>query len=218
MKKIAFGVIDAQRGFMPEEEGNRLRIDGFGELPIVNGEAIVPNANRLLDAYHSNGGLTFTTQDWHPLDTAHFSNNPDFKTTWPPHCVANTAGAELHPGIVLPPSNERFIKGMDRLARGEDDNSYSGYYAENDMGIALPDYLQRRGVTEVILGGLAIDYCVGLTAIDFKEKIGLEVVVAVDATKGITPKTTADMLDRFKDLGIQTALTEELLTDIEGGN
>jgi nicotinamidase/pyrazinamidase len=86
------------------------------------------------------------------------------------------------------------------------------------MGIALPEYLQRRKVTKVILGGLAIDYCVGLTALDLKEKMDLDVIVAIDATKGITPNTTADMLDRFKDMGIKTASTKELLADIEGVN
>jgi nicotinamidase-related amidase len=70
MKTYAFGLIDAQRGFMPAEEGERLGLPGFGELGVPRGEEIVANANALLSACV----IRFTTQDWHPRETAHFAD------------------------------------------------------------------------------------------------------------------------------------------------
>lgn len=208
----AFGLIDAQRGFMPVEEGSRLDVEGFGELPIAEGEQIVPNVNALLAELAVRRFANFTTQDWHPENTAHFSDNPNYNTTWPRHCVANTPGAELHPDIAAAETAERFLKGQEPLTDGKDDISYSGYNGVNKEGMGLPEWLERRGITFVALGGLALDYCVGLTAIDLKQKTDLEeVVVVTDATRPVAPETGQHMLERFDELGIRTVTTDELL-------
>lgn len=210
----AVGIIDAQRGFMPAEEGIRLGIEGFGELPISDGEKIVANVNALLGEAALHAAAIFTTQDWHPEDTAHFADEPNYDTTWPRHCVANTPGAELHPEIVVPPVTIRILKGIEALERGEDDNSYSGYNGyEEQTGRQPAEYLRNRKVRTLFLGGLALEKCVGLSAIDFREKMeDLEdVVVVTDATKPITTETGLAMLDRFKQAGIRTATTKEIL-------
>lgn len=214
MNKIAFGVIDAQRGFMPTSEGIRLGEQGFGELPVDGGERTVPYLNRLLAAYALRGHLTFTTQDWHPAQTAHFDQEPDYTTTWPVHCVGGTPGAELHPELSVPTSTVAFKKGMEALHRGEDDNSYSGYNGKDDEGRLLGDVLRQRGVTQVALGGLALDYCVGKTALDIRTKLGIDVVVAIDATEGIADASMKTMLQQFDQTGIRTATTNEILEQL----
>lgn len=211
MKEIAFGIIDAQRGFMPASEGEVLDRAGFGELPVTDGQRIVPVVKRLLRAVGSPN--TFTTQDWHPKETAHFSDNPDFVTNWPVHCVQNTSGAELHPDIesALMPSVTRFYKGQERLEDGKDDLSYSGYYSKTPEGLTLPDWLDGNGMTHVVLGGLALDYCVGKTALDLRNKLGLEVTVVLDATRGIADPSTDAILEAFSESGVQTAQSHEVL-------
>lgn len=214
MKNTALGIIDAQRGFMPAEEGQRLGLSGFGELPVTDGEQIISNVNRLLAAYAIRGYATFTTQDWHPENTAHFSDQPNFRTTWPVHCVGGTPGAELHPEINVPNSTYRFRKGMETLERGEDDQSYSGYYSTSGNGEHLGDVLRRRGITQVILGGLALDYCVGKTALDLRTKLGFDVTVAIDASRGIAEQSVNEMLEQFADNGIKVATTDEILAQL----
>ena len=215
MERVAVGIIDAQRGFMPSTEGQRLGVPGFGELPVANGEQIVPSVNRLLGAFATRGYMTFTTQDWHPAETAHFSSQPDFTTTWPVHCVGGTPGAELHPGVVVPASTVRIRKGMERLERGEDDRSYSGYYGMDDGGEYLGNILRQRGITRVVLGGLALDYCVGRTALDLRTKLGLDVTVAIDATRGISDASVGAMLGQFEATGIKVATTDEILAGLQ---
>lgn len=216
MSEKAVGIIDAQRGFMPLEEGTHLHRDGFGELPVTDGESIVPVVNRLLGVYATLGYDLFTTQDWHPYDTAHFSETPNFTTTWPRHCVDGQPGAELHPNIITPPQTERFTKGSEVLEHGEDDLSYSGYYAEDPTtGGTLPEWLKNRGIKEVLLGGLALDYCVGRTALDLRTKLGLDVIVAIDATRGINDTSVKAMLEAFDEHGITTTLSDEWIDHLE---
>jgi nicotinamidase/pyrazinamidase len=212
IQREAFGIIDAQRGFMPAQEGIRLQTQGFGELPVPEGEQIVEPVNRLLGWFAARGAEVFTTQDWHPQVTAHFSDNPNFTTTWPVHCVDGTLGAEIHPNITLPASRQRFIKGFDALERGEDDTSYSGHYAiDPALGLSLPEWLRRHNVSTVYLAGLALDYCVRETAIDLKVTDGFEVTVVTYATRGITPESSEATLHKFEELGIKTITSEALL-------
>lgn len=212
MTKQAFGIIDAQRGFMPAEEGARLHRHGFGELPVPHGEEIIAPINRVVGAFVTAKAEVFTTQDWHPHFTAHFSETPDFNTNWPVHCMGGTLGAELHPELALPASSRRFIKGFEPLIRGEDDTSYSGHFAvDPTTNLSLPEWLRGHGVGHVYLGGLALDYCVGKTALDLKIQDGLAVTVVLDATRGISQETTDAMLAQFDAVGVGTITSDELL-------
>src|SRR3569832_1406143 len=140
MTNKAVGIIEATRSFMPNEGGDRLGLDGFGELPAPGGQRIIEPVNRLLGAYAVHNQGIFTTQDWHSEETAHHDQ-------WGRHGVANTPGAEIHPEIVLPPNRVRFKKGMEVLKPGEEDLSYSGYYAEAPtLGLTLPEWLEQQNI------------------------------------------------------------------------
>lgn len=215
MNQPILGIIDAQRGFMPEAEGVRLDVHGFGELPVPDGEAIIAPLNRVIGAFAVNNYEVFTTQDWHPRHTAHFSDTPNFATDWPVHCVKGTPGAELHPKLLLPVTHERFIKGFEPLEHGEDDTSYSGHYAESPTsGLSLPEWLERHDPGMIYLGGLALDYCVGKTAIDLRVKDGFDVTVVLDATRGIAEESVAAMLRNLHDHGVATITSEALLKEL----
>lgn len=213
MKNTALGIIDAQRGFMPVGEGQLTPQYGYGELAVPDGDKIIEPVNRLLGAFAARKAAIFTTQDWHPPVTAHFSETPDFQTNWPVHCVDGTMGAQIDPRIKVPGINHRFVKGFEALERGEDDTSYSAYYAEDPItGHSLPEWLESRGITSVVLGGLALDYCVGKSAIDLRTKANVDVTVALDATRGIADESINQMLAAFEEHGIRTATTDEILT------
>jgi nicotinamidase/pyrazinamidase len=215
----AFIEVDMQRGFMPSEEGIRLHQDGFGELGVPDGETLISPSNHFLGWAALQGYNIATTQDWHPYDTAHFATDgevPNFTTTWPRHCVDGSAGAELHPGLIIPPVTMRFIKGSEALEHGEDDLSYSGYYAEDPIsGQPLPEWLAARRVTSIAVGGLALDYCVGSTAYDFRTKTGLEVTLLTDLTKPVTPASGDEMLVRLQTVGVHLMTSLEYMRQVE---
>ena len=214
MTEIALGVIDVQCGFMPAEEGEWQVLTGFGELPVPGGQEIVPKVNRLMAAFAAAGHPIFTTQDFHPRETAHFSETPDYEKTWPVHCVGNTPGAELHPELDVPEGTMRLKKGTTALRPGEYDNSYSGYGARGEYGERLSGYLSKHNVRHVALTGLALDWCVGKTALDLRRREGLEVTVVLDATRGIADESVRDMLAQFALHGIKTTTTDELIAQL----
>jgi nicotinamidase/pyrazinamidase len=118
------------------------------------------------------------TQDWHPPSTPHFAKDGG---VWPVHCVAGTWGAELHPD--LPADGPVVRKG----SNGED--GYSGFTMSDpvsgtDMPTELEGLLRSRGITRVVVCGLATDYCVSATALD-AVRLGFATTVLTDAIAAV---------------------------------
>jgi nicotinamidase/pyrazinamidase len=138
-----------------------------GALAVPDGDAVVETVNRLA----SEASFVVATRDWHPTDHGSFASHGG---PWPEHCVAGTAGAELHPGIDRSQIDVVVDKGQARDTEG-----YSGF-----EGTGLEELLRSRGVDTVDVAGLALDYCVRATALDAK-RAGFDVVVHRGATRAV---------------------------------
>ncbi len=222
MKTEALIVVDAQRCFMPAEEGERLRVEGFGELPVPHGQEIVPAINRLIEGYVERDIPVLYTRDQHPTNTAHFSNEPNFVNTWPVHGVANTPGGELHPDLLVaqnPNLGHGFDKGTQACLNPEQDDSYTGILARDENGELLDDYLNARGITGVAVCGLALGdgaankLCVDSTAADLAGA-RFEVTVIDDACEAVVPNMKETCLVNLGRVGIRLANTENILYEI----
>ncbi len=185
-----------------------------GPLPAPRGNEIIEPNNRIMAAFHALGHLTATSQDWHRPETAHISETPNFVDTWPAHCIIGTPGAALHPNLKPAATSKRFVKGDVPVRNVKDDRSYSAYYAHDETGLLMPDYLRRNGVRKVSVGGIATDYCVGKTALDFHNN-GFEVTFVSDASASIAPDTETAMLAEFKKRGIRIMTTAALLAEVQ---
>jgi nicotinamidase/pyrazinamidase len=178
MPNEALIVIDMQNDFC----------DG-GALAVTGANAIMASVNRLIGRYDN----VVLTQDWHPAghasfastwkDAEPFSTMPFAygpQTLWPDHCVQGTGGADFHPELnVLKPQmivRKGFHAGID---------SYSAFRENNrTTRTGLDGYLKARGVTRLVLCGLALDYCVAWSAIDARQA-GFDVAVVLEATAAI---------------------------------
>jgi nicotinamidase/pyrazinamidase len=145
------------------------------------------------------GAPVIYTQDWHPEHTPHFATHGGI---WPPHCVQDTWGAELHPGLRVEGPAVR--KGAD----GSD--AYSGFSTRHpETGVErdteLDELLRSRGVQRLAICGLATDYCVLETVLDAR-MLGYPVVVlrsmvhAVDLEPGDGERALSRMLDAGAEL------------------
>jgi len=158
--------------------------DPAGSLYVPGGEEVVPLVGAEVAAATAAGSLVVLTQDWHPPHTPHFA--PD-GGLWPVHCVAGTPGAELHPGLAVPPDAPRVRKGT-----GSEDG-YSGF-SEVDLAsgrtetTVLGALLTDAGAHRLVVVGLAGDYCVRATALD-GVRLGHEVLVPLALTRfvGLAP-------------------------------
>jgi nicotinamidase/pyrazinamidase len=192
----AFVVVDVQNDFC----------DG-GALAVPNGSEVVAPINRLMPRFQT----IVLTQDWHPDDHRSFAashaDKEPFSVTemhygpqvlWPRHCVQASPGAEFHPGLETFRAHMIIRKGF----RAEID-SYSAF-RENDKKTTtgLNNYLQERGVRRVFLAGLALDFCVGFSALDARAA-GFDAIVVEDACRAIDLSgSRAAMLEQLAAAGV----------------
>lgn len=112
------------------------------------------------------------TRDYHPADHSSFTDNGG---TWPPHCVADTHGAEIHESLAPYACEElTFNKGCDKSAE-----QYSGYDGLNNAEQSLGEILELLDTTDVYVCGIATEYCVRNTCTDLK-KAGFNVHLLSD--------------------------------------
>jgi nicotinamidase/pyrazinamidase len=160
-----------------------------GALEVPRADEIISLINRLARRFTH----VILTQDWHPRDHLSFASmhpgRSPYETIevdygaqilWPDHCVKGTRGAEFHKGLDIPQAELILRKGFRREI-----DSYSAFY-ENDRRTptGLGGYLRERGLSHVVLAGLAFDFCVRYSAEDAQLE-GFSVTVIEDACRGI---------------------------------
>lgn len=172
------GLVDVQPTFMPG-----------GELPVADGDAILPVINHLLRRCNH----AFATQDWHPANHASFASAHHGcrpydtvempygdQVLWPDHAIAGTPTAAIHPAI-----DQTRIEVIIRKGFRPTLDSYSALF-ENDRQTptGLEAWLRQRGFVRLFLCGLATDFCVAWSAED-AVRLGFSVTIIEDACRGI---------------------------------
>jgi nicotinamidase/pyrazinamidase len=163
-------VVDVQNDFA----------DPAGSLSVRGAEENLPRINEQIDLAVASSAVIVYTQDWHPPVTPHFARDGGI---WPVHCVAETWGAALHPGLRVAANGVRIRKGVD----GED--GFSGFTVRDAVDGAehateLEPLLRERGVSRVVVCGLATDYCVRATVLD-AVRLGFETILLPDAIAAV---------------------------------
>src|SRR5262249_15382774 len=185
-------VVDVQRDFC---EGGSLAVAGGAEVAGAITEYLTGPA---ADGY----AHIVATRDHHVDPGSHFSAQPDFIDTWPPHCVAGTPESEFYPSLDTSRFEEVFVKG-ERAAAYSGFEGVSTGFAEPAAGpdpVFLADWLKARGVSAVDIAGIATDYCVRKTAAD-ATRLGFGVRVLIDLTAGIGSATTAETVLEMRSNG-----------------
>jgi nicotinamidase/pyrazinamidase len=147
-----------------------------GALPVPYGDTVIAPINRLLQAAKARKRLIVVTRDWHPPDSTHFTTGGG---AWPPHCVADTPGAAFHPGLRIPQTAIVVSKG-----RTATEDGYSGFDGTDTVGRSLRSVLQSHSLSDILVCGLATDYCVRATALD-ASRFGITTYVVSDAIASV---------------------------------
>jgi len=198
-QKIGVIVVDMQGDFTTWKNGS-LAVEGTDKN-------FVDKVQKTTQELSAKGYPIFATQDWHPADHVSFYTNHSGKkpfeaikiedrtqVLWPPHCVQDTENAK----ILI--DNSLFLavvkKGQDKQY-----DSYSGFQDDGGANTEMNEILQKNGIKELIVYGIATDYCVRATAIDAADA-GYKVTVIESLSKGVAPDTTAKALEEMKAKGI----------------
>jgi nicotinamidase/pyrazinamidase len=164
-----------------------------GSLGVTGGAAVAGAINDYLTA----GGdyrYAVATQDFHIDPGSHFSDRPDYSSSWPPHCVAGSTGAEFHPSLEPGRIDAVFRKGAYAAA-------YSGFEGVDDTGTSLADWLRQHDVDQVDVVGIATDHCVRETAQDAVRE-GMTTRVLLDLTTGVSEESTAAAIEALRTAGV----------------
>ncbi|NTX68352.1 bifunctional nicotinamidase/pyrazinamidase [Lelliottia amnigena] len=181
MKQRALLLVDLQNDFC-----------AGGALAVAEGDSTVDVANALIAWCKARGEAVVASQDWHPADHGSFASQHNAEpfsqgeldglaqTLWPDHCVQQTEGAQLHPLLNQHAIDAVFHKGENPLI-----DSYSAFFDnEHRQQTALDEWLRHHEVGELIVMGLATDYCVKYTVLDAL-KLGYRVNVITDGCRGV---------------------------------
>ncbi len=209
LSRAALLVVDIQPDFLPG-----------GALAVGRGDEILQPIADLME--RDPFGLYVATQDWHPPGHVSFaSQHPGREpleviqlhghdqTLWPDHCVQGTPGAELHPALPWERVSAVIRKGTDGAT-----DSYSGF--RNNFGPAgerpptgLTGYLRERGVDDVVLCGLARDYCVKWSAED-AAAAGFRAIFLWDLTRAVDPSSDDEVRRDLEGAGVLVTGSDSL--------
>jgi nicotinamidase/pyrazinamidase len=192
----ALFIIDVQNDFT---EGGALGVEG--------GAAVASRITDYLASHRDDYSLVVASRDWHSGEDdngGHFAVDaePDFKTTWPPHCVEGTDGAEYHPSLETSHIDVHVRKGQGVPA-------YSIFEGTDDDGASMHDVISSRGITDVDVVGIATDHCVRASALDALEH-GQHVRVFTDLIAGVAPETSEAALAELGHAGAVLVESREL--------
>ncbi|NCD20620.1 MAG: isochorismatase family protein [Actinobacteria bacterium] len=172
-----------------------------GTLAVEGGNAVAEEIARFVADHRTDYDFIVTTQDWHIDPGAHFSENPDFVDTWPPHGVANTAEAELHPAL-------REVRPDASVKKGQYAAAYSGFEGVDPSGNSLAALLALAGVTDVDVVGIAESHCVKETALDAVRE-QLRTRVLADLTVPVTPELGEAAREAMQAAGVELVTSEQ---------
>ena len=204
-KRLASFHVDAQKGFTPLCPE---------ELPVPEGDEIV-GALKEQDEYCI---IRIGSKDWHPENAMWIANpeHPQFEKMdnegmdmrWNKHCIAGTRGAELLDGLPHPKEYDFFVwKGME-----PDMHPYSACYHDlkKSMSTGVIEFLRIERVRSIVIGGLALDYCVKETALDLM-RVGHIVYINLPSTRSIgDADSVKKMTEELMKLGINFIIPSSL--------
>jgi nicotinamidase/pyrazinamidase len=168
-----------------------------GSLEVAGGAGVAGAITKHMRAAAADYDHVIATKDYHIAPRGHFSEEPDYVTTWPRHCVVGTPGVEFHPRLASEPIEAVFTKGAYAAA-------YSGFEGTTEGEVGLADWLRRQDVDRVDVVGLATDHCVRATAID-AVKAGFATRVLLDLTAGVARETVDHAIDQMREEGVELA-------------
>lgn len=188
MNRVAHVVVDMLYDFID------------GSLACLNSEEAVDKSVQFINDNPNQKVLYIA--DAHPANHCSFKEQGGI---WPPHCVAGAKGGEIHQSFYQKIEEEsNRPSGSNTLKKGEDPNQeqYSGYEASSSDGLVLKEYLDKNGIKEVFISGIATEYCIKATALDLVEA-GFKVNLIEDALAYVDAEGHRTTLPFLEEKGVK---------------
>src|ERR671925_442103 len=184
-----------------------------GKLYVPGAEETAPAMARLVEAARSAGIPHVASADDHELTDAEISDAPDFSTTYPPHCLRGTRGAQKVPEteqddpvpITLEPLPERYLRGREFLLMKKHFDVFTNPNTERLLALLDPD--------EVILFGVATDVCDDAAIRGLLDR-GRRVRFVEDAARGLDEERVAACTAAWYERGVEFITCNEVVASL----
>jgi nicotinamidase/pyrazinamidase len=208
MARVIFWDVDTQYDFMKAD----------GKLYVPDAEQLIPNLRKLTDYAHGHGIRIVASADDHERDHPEISATPDFKATFPPHCLRGTPGQRKIPETTLrdplivepEPQDPAALAAKVRAHRGDIlllKHRFDVF--TNANALTVIDALDPH---DVVLYGVALDVC-DKYAIEglLQHRPHIRIFAVVDAMKPIDRDVGQHLLKEWGEEGVRLVKTSEVV-------
>ena len=215
MAGLVFWDVDTQCDFMHSD----------GKLYVPESESIIPNVRRLTEGAHAAGVRVIASADDHELGHGEISDSPDFKETFPPHCMRGTSGQEkiaetalMNPLLIEPePMEEQELR---RLVRGHSgDILFHKHWFDVFTNPNVRPAIDELDPAVIIVYGVALDVC-DRYAIEglLRHRPGSKLSLVTDAAKPIVAEQGQRLMGEWEQRGVEMITTEQALARVDRDN
>jgi nicotinamidase/pyrazinamidase len=205
-KKTLFWDVDTQYDFLMPD----------GRLYVPGADQIIPAISDLRAMALDGGCSIIASTDWHSTENPEISETPDYRQTFPPHCMAGTPGAERVGYLGEPPIDVIDRKPMDagELAELADKQQFHIVIRKEAIDpFSNPNTARLVELVwpgEVFVFGVALDFCVLDTLKSLARFPDIQLALLRDATKGLSARPDEQVLDELRGMGVEITESSRL--------
>jgi len=212
-RQMLFWDVDTQFDFMQPQ----------GKLYVPGAEKIIDKVSQVRKFALQNGYSIIADIDWHSRDNAEISDNPDYKLTFPPHCMAGSPGSERVGYLGELPIEYVQIEPMDTIALRKliDKNQLHIVIRKESIDVfdnpntdKLVKLLKPK---TVVAFGVALDFCVYCVLRGLARHSGIKLFLLKDIVRGLGTRPEKELLDEFRQMGVEITQFSELLRQLRCG-
>jgi nicotinamidase/pyrazinamidase len=184
-----------------------------GKLYVPGAETVAPAMQRLVQAARAAGVVHVASADDHELTDDELSDEPDFQTTYPPHCLRGTHGArkvdETDQGdpvpIALTEVPDRYLRGREFLILKKSFDVFTNPNTDRLLAALDPD--------DIVVFGVATDVCDDAAIRGFLQR-GRRVRFVEDAARGLDEGRVASCTAAWREGGVEFTSAEQIVQSL----
>ncbi len=203
-----FWDVDTQYDFMKSD----------GKLYVPGSEEIIPVLKRLTDYAHRNGIRIIASADDHVAGHRELSATPDWKETFPEHCMRGTPGQQkiaetrLRNPLVIEPTREDPAALGERVRLHDGDILFHKHWFDVFTNPNVLPVVDALAPSRIVLYGVATDVC-DKYAIEglLHHRPAIPLTLVTDAIRAIDPAAGTSLLEEWRRRGVRLAASAEVM-------
>jgi len=210
MPRVIFWDVDTQYDFMKAD----------GKLYVPDAEQLIPNLRKLTDYAHGHGIAIVASADDHVREHPEISATPDWKETFPPHCLRGTPGQHkipettLRDPLVIEPEPQDAAALAARVKGHRGDILFHKHRFDVFTNENVTTVLNLLDPEDIVLYGVATDVC-DKAAVEglLERRPHTRLFVVTDAIRGIDRAASEQLLREWGDEGVRLIRTKEIVEE-----